>query len=46
MAAGESQAWSWDASGWASKSFLVCFSYAFRALLKISWKLFDEEAVR
>ena len=32
------------ASGWARRSFFVRFSYAFRALLKISWKLADEDA--
>ena len=42
MAPGESQAWSWGASGWASRSFLVRFLYASRALLMISWKLYDE----
>jgi hypothetical protein len=42
MALGESQAWSREASGWASRSFLVRFSYAFSALLMISWKLDDE----
>jgi hypothetical protein len=45
MALGESQIWSWVASGWASRSFFVRFSYAFKALLKISWKLDDEAAV-
>jgi len=42
MAVGESQAWSWAASGCARRSFFVRFSYALRALLKISWKLEDE----
>ena len=46
MAPRESQAWSWAASGWASRSFLVRFSYAFNALLMISWKLDDDEAAR
>jgi hypothetical protein len=30
------------ASEWARRSFFVRFSYAFRALLKMSWKLVDE----
>ena len=42
---GELQSWSSAASGWASKSFFVRFSYTFKALLKMSWKLDDEEAV-
>jgi hypothetical protein len=46
MAPGESQAWSCEASGWASTSFLVRFLYAFRALSMISSKLDDETAVR
>jgi hypothetical protein len=33
------------ASGCISRSFFVYFSYTFRALLKISWKLYEEEAV-
>ena len=45
MVAGESQAWSWWASGWASRSFLVRFLYASRALLMISWKLDEEVGV-
>jgi hypothetical protein len=45
MASGELQVWSWEARGWASKSFFVRFSYTFSALLIITWKLFDEEAV-
>ena len=44
MAPGESQAWSWVASGWASRSFLVRFLYASSAPLMISWKLDDESA--
>jgi hypothetical protein len=44
MALGELQDSSWVASGWASRSFFVRFLYAFRALLRISWKL-DDEAV-
>jgi hypothetical protein len=43
MSPGELQAWSCEASGWASKSCFVRFSYAFSALLIISWKLDDEE---
>ena len=39
---GELHFWSSAASGWASRSFFVRFSYAFRALLKISWKLDDD----
>ena len=45
MAAGESQAWSWEASGWASRSFLVCFLYDSKAFSMMSWKLDDEAAV-
>jgi hypothetical protein len=45
MASGESQASSWGESGWESRSFLVRFLYASRALLMISWKLDDEAAV-
>ena len=40
---GESQYWSSVASGWASRSFFVRFSYTFKALSKISWKLDDDE---
>jgi hypothetical protein len=43
MSPAESQAWSCGASGCASKSFFVCFSYAFSALLIINWKLDDED---
>ena len=46
MAAGESQTWSSEASGWVSRSCFVHFSYAFSALLMICWKLEDEAAVR
>ena len=42
MAVGESQAWSWEASGWASRSCFVRLLYASSALLMISWKLDDE----
>ena len=45
MSAGELQSWSWVASGWESRSFLVRFLYAFSALLMTIWKWFDEEAV-
>jgi hypothetical protein len=45
MLLGESQAWSWAASGWARRSFFVHLSYAFKASLKIGWKLEDEEEV-
>jgi len=43
MALGESQAWNCAASGCARRSFLVRFSYAFKALLIISWKLEEED---
>jgi hypothetical protein len=43
MAVGESQTWSWEASGWASRSCFVRFSYSFSALVMTSWK-FDDEA--
>ena len=46
MALGELQDWSSAASGWARRSFFVCFSYVFRALLNINWKLEDEAGVR
>jgi hypothetical protein len=45
IALGELHFWSSAASGWARRSFFVRFSYAFRALLKMSWKLEDEVAV-
>jgi hypothetical protein len=45
MEAGEAQDWSSAASGWARRSFFVCFSYAFNALLNMSWKLEDEAGV-
>jgi hypothetical protein len=45
MAPGEPQVWSWGASGWTSRSFLVRFLYASSALLMISWKLEEDEAV-
>ena len=44
MAPGESQAWNWVTSGWASKSFPVRLLYASSAPLMISWKLDDEAA--
>ena len=43
MALGELQSWSWAASGYVSKSFLVCFLYLSNVLFMISWKLVDEE---
>jgi hypothetical protein len=43
MLLGESQAWSRAASGWAKRSFLVRLSYAFKALLKIGWKVEVED---
>ena len=46
MSAGELQAWSWEARGWNSKSFLVRFLYDSSALLIIDWKLEDNAAVR
>ena len=46
MASGESQAWSWEASGWASRLFFVRFSYALSALSMMSWKLDGELAMR
>ena len=39
MLSGESQVWSWAASGCRRRSFFVRLWYAFRALLNISWKL-------
>ena len=50
MALGVLQDWSLEARGCASRSFFVCFLYASKALLMISWKLDDElkdeEAIR
>ena len=46
MAAGESQTWSSEASGWVSRSCFVHFSYAFSALPIVSWKSWDEAAVK
>ena len=43
MALVESHNCSWEASGCAIRSFLVCFSYDFRAASKMAWK--REEAV-
>jgi hypothetical protein len=43
MAPGESQAWSWTASGCARRSFFVRFWYLFKASLIISWKFEDED---
>jgi hypothetical protein len=49
MALGESQDWSWAASGCASRSRFVRFLYLFKASFMISWKLGplgdEEEAV-
>ena len=44
MSLEESQAWNWEASGWASISFFVRFLYTFSALLIIDWELDDEAA--
>ena len=41
----ELQSWSSTASGWERRWILVRFSYAFRALSTISWKLVDEVVV-
>ena len=46
MAAGDSQAWSWEKSGCVSGSSFVRFWYAFSALLNIISKLDDEAAGR
>ncbi len=45
MLAGELQACSCAASGCARRSFLVFFSYAFRAALKMDWKLEEDVGV-
>jgi hypothetical protein len=39
MSLGQLQTCNCDASGCAKRSFLVFFSYAFRAASKIDWKL-------
>jgi hypothetical protein len=39
MAVGDSQVWSWAASGCARRSFFVRFLYVSKALLIINWKL-------
>jgi hypothetical protein len=39
----ESHDRNWEASGCAIRSFFVCFSYDFKAALKMAWK--REEAV-
>ena len=44
MSVEESQAWSWEASGWASRSIFVRFLYSFSALLIIDWELDDDAA--
>jgi hypothetical protein len=41
MSLGVLQSWSWEVSGWLSRSFFVRLLYAFNALSKISWKLDD-----
>jgi hypothetical protein len=46
MSLEESQAWSWEASGWTSRSFFVRFWYALSALLMIGWNLDDEATMR
>jgi hypothetical protein len=43
MAREELQDWRRVARGWARKSSLVRFLYLSKALLRISWKLEDEE---
>jgi len=45
MEVGELQDWSSVVSGWARGSFVVYFSYAFKALSNISWKLEDDAGV-
>ena len=45
MALGESQDWSWAASGCSRRSFFVRCLYLFKALLIISWKLDEDEEV-
>ena len=45
MALGEWQDWSCAARGWASRSFLVRFLYLSKALLRISWKLEEDDPV-
>ncbi len=42
MSPGELQACSRAASGCARRPFFVFFSYAFRAALKIDWKLEED----
>ena len=39
MSLGELQACNCAKSGWAIRSFFVFFSYAFRAVRKMDWKL-------
>jgi hypothetical protein len=43
MSLEESQAWSWEESGWVSRSVPVRFLYTFIASLKIDWKSDDKE---
>jgi hypothetical protein len=45
MAPGELQVWSCWARGWERRFFFVRFSYSFKALLIIEWKLDDDEVV-
>ena len=45
LALGESQAWSRTARRCKRRSFLVRLSYAFKALLKIGWKLEEGDVV-
>jgi hypothetical protein len=45
MVPGVSQDWSWAASGCARRFIFVRFSYNCKALLKINWRLEDEEAI-
>ena len=42
MSLEELQACNCTARGWARRSFFVFFSYAFRAALKMDWKLEEE----
>jgi len=43
MVAGESQDWSWAASGCVRSLFFVLVSYRSTAALKVDWKLDREE---
>ena len=44
MSLEESQAWSWEESGWVSRSVPVRFLYTFSALLNLDWKSDDKAA--